>query len=192
MLKNYFVIAVRNLLKHKGYTLINILGLSVGMACCILILLDIQYELGYDRFHEHANRIYRVVLEERAPGRVTHMAAVPGPLAPAMKEAFPEVESIVRFKPPEASWLLRYEDKGFSELGFYQADPSVFDVFSIPMLKGDPKTVLSRPFTVVLTEETARKYFGDEDPIGKVMRADEWVDLEVTGIMASLPKNTLR
>jgi putative ABC transport system permease protein len=190
MLHNYLTIALRNLLRHKGYACINVGGLAVGIACCLLILLYIQYELSYDRFPAGADRIYRVVREERAPGRVTSLAITPGPLAPALQREFPEIQQVVRLKPPNAAWMLRHEDRSFYETSFYIADSTVFDVFSIPLLKGNPATALQRPYTVVLTEAMARKYFGEEEPIGKLIRAEESMDLEVTGVMPSLPSNS--
>ena len=190
MVNHYLSLSIRHLFRQKVYSLINLIGLAIGMACCILILLYVQYELSYDLFHARANRIYRVTREERAPGRVVQMAAAPGPLATAMKQDLPEVEHIVRLKPPNTSWMLRYEDRGFYETSFYLSDPDVFEVFSIPLIHGDPKTALERPFTIVITEEVARRYFGDEDPIGKVIRGEETVDFEVTGIMSPLPQNS--
>ncbi|MBI4551173.1 MAG: ABC transporter permease [Candidatus Latescibacteria bacterium] len=190
MLKSYLMVAVRTLLRHRGYSLLNIVGLAIGIACCLLILLYVQYELSYDRFHTNADQIYRVVREERAPGRVTHLAITPAPLAPALRQEFPEVRRVVRLKPPNAAWMLRYEDKSFYETNFYLADSTVFDVFFIPLLKGNPATALQRPFTVVLTETVARKYFGNEEPIGKLIRGEESMDLEVTGVMPSLPPNS--
>ncbi len=190
MLKNYLKIAARNLLKHKAYSFINIAGLAMGMTCCILILLYVQHELSYDRFHQDAKRIYRIFWQSGNPQTRT-----PHPMAQAMVSDFPEVKSAVSISPIWGPGLTRpaisvkYGDKRFDEKGFYSADTTFFEVFSFPLIKGDPKTALRSPFSIVVTEEMARKYFGDEDPLGKVLTINNRTDLKVTGVLQNLPAN---
>ena len=149
MLSHYFRVAVRNLVKQRGYSLINILGLAAGMTCCLFIVLFVRDELSYDRYHEHADRIYRIV----EGGNVQTISA----LAPMMKENLPEVEEYIRLRGTAGIWMMRYEDKTFYEKQVGWADGSLFDVFSFRLIEGDPNTALVAPFSVVLTTSTARK-----------------------------------
>ena len=157
MLKNYLTIAVRNLFRQKFYSAINILGLAVGMACSILILLYVQDELSYDCYHKNADRIYRVVREQDFGGRVTHSAISPPAMAALLPDEFPEVEGAVRLIAGRT--LMSHGEKHF-EQNFYSADPNVFDVFDFPLLRGDPKTALSEPLSIVITRAVAQKFFG--------------------------------
>lgn len=190
MFRNYFTVAFRHLNRQKGYSVINVMSLALGIACCILILLYIRDELSYDRYHDKADRIYRVTTDELQGDQVSRTADVFLPTVTFMRHEFPEVEQSVRFVPPGNAWMLRYGDKGFYERSFYLADSSVFDVFNVPLVTGNPGTVLSGNDKVVLSETIARKYFGDENPIGKVLIAEGTFHLEVTGIMRDLPSNT--
>ena len=193
LFKNYVKVAVRNLARDKGQAFINLFGLAVGMTCCILIFLYIQDELSYDRYPDKAGQTYRLALEAQTPDRgVINTARTPPPWAPALAKEFPEVESTVRIKTPLVSWNVGYiaGEKRFHEKGFYFADPSVFDVFSFKLVKGDPNTALKDPRTLVMTETAARKYFGDADPIGKTIRVDNTYDFRVTGVMQDVPRNS--
>ena len=190
MFRNYFTVAVRHLNSQKGYSFINVMSLSLGIACALLILLYIRDELSYDRYHEKADRIYRVISEERDGDQVVRTAEVMMPTVKFMREDFPEVEDMVRFIPPGNAWMIKYGDKGFYERNFYLADSSVFNVFSVPLLVGDPRTALTGIDQVVLSESIARKYFGDENPIGKILDAEGSFHFEVTGVMRDLPANT--
>ena len=193
MLKNYFKIAFRNIRNSKGYSFINLLGLAIGMACCLLVFFYIQDELSYDRGPEKAGRIYRMVMDFETPDRgLIQTARTPPPWAPAMMEDFPEIENSVRFKTPLVSWLIGNDDadKRFHESGFYFADAAVFKLFDYALLQGDPQTALKEPNTLVLTETAAKKYFGDENPMGKTLRADNTYDLVVTGVMQDPPPNS--
>jgi len=143
MIRNFFRIAFRSLLRQKGYSFINVFGLSFGLTCCLLIALYIRYQLSYDCFHERADRIYRVVEDVTLQAGTTSLASATGPIGPALVHDFPEVLSAVRFT--GASMLVSYGEKKFQEDKIYFTDPSVFDVFSFPLLKGDPRTVLSAP-----------------------------------------------
>jgi putative ABC transport system permease protein len=196
MIQNYLRIAVRNILKYKGYSFINILGLAIGMAACILIMLYVQFELSYDRYHENADRIYRVTREWLNEDRTTslHLGHVAPPFGPLLKNDFGDIiERVVRFlRIP--SPLVSYDDKHLIEPRFFLAEPDVFDIFSFNLIEGDPETALNGSNSVIITEQTARKYFGDEDPIGKILRFrtqfNPPTDLMVTGVLAETPMNS--
>jgi putative ABC transport system permease protein len=189
MLKNYIKIAIRNLLKYKGTSFINIFGLSVGITCCILISLFVLDELSYDRYHEKSGRIFRVTLRGIVGTNEFIGAVTCAPLAAAMVRDFPEVVAATRFR-NFGFPVLRYDEKVFSEERFFWADPTVFDVFTIPFIKGNPKTALSKPNTVVITHSMAKKYFGHEDPMGKILNADGRIDYLITGVMEDVPRNS--
>jgi len=188
MLKNYLKIAARNLRKHQGYAFINIFGLVVGMTCCLLIMLYVQHELSYDRFHQNAHRIFRIAwMTGNSQTRTPH------PMAQTMAKDFAEVESAVSLSPiwgpglTRPQFSIRYGDKRFEETDVLSADSTFFEVFSFPLLKGDPKTALRSPTSLVLTERMAKKYFGAEEPLGKVLTVNNSVDLKVTGVMQNVP-----
>ena len=188
MLRNYITVALRNLLRHKLYSAINVTGLAVGMACCITILYYIQHGLSYDKHHEHADRIYRVVWEDTGGGRVSGSALSPPVLGTSLREVFPELTRVARFliggKP-----VFRAGEKRFYEDGFAFADPEILDVFDLPLVAGNPETALTEPYTVVVTEEVARRYFGDASPIGETLM--RWNKAyRVTGVMKNLPRST--
>ncbi len=190
MFRNYLTVGIRNLLRHKGYSSINVLGLAIGIACCILILLYVQDELSYDRYHEKSDRIYRLAESATIAGRPIEAAVTPPPWAPVMAEEFPEIEQITRLKPPGSRWLIRYEENRFYERYFVFADSSVFDIFTIPLVQGNAKTALAEPGAVVLSESMADKYFGDENPVGKVITGDDLYEFTITGIMEDMPGNS--
>jgi putative ABC transport system permease protein len=190
MLKNYVKIAFRNITRHKGYTFISIFGLATGIICCLLILVYVQDELSYDRYHEKANQIYRIINAGLIRGNQIEMPLVSGPWGPAMVEEFPEVLKAVRIKPPDSRWVIKYGDRRFPEKGLYFVDPTFFEVFNVEMVAGDPKTALDAPYSMVITEEMAKKYFGEEDPIGKILVGDNWINLNITGIMRKHPPST--
>lgn len=199
MLGHYFKISVRHLLKHKGHSLINILGLALGMACCLLILLFLRHELSYDRFYPDAERIYRVTQEFEIPGQGRDSWSTSPPmLAPTLKQEMPEIVETVRLLPYFEGGLpgrvaVSYRNERQFYDWFYWADPSFFRIFSRPMVAGAAETALLEPNTVVLTESTARKYFRDEDPLGKVLRIDSGYsdeDYRVTGVVEDVPESS--
>ena len=190
MLKNYIKIAFRNLIRHKGYTFINIFGLATGIICCLLILVYVQDELSYDKYHEKAEQIYRIVNAGVIRGNQIEIPLVSGPWGPAMVEEFPEVLKAVRIKPPDSRWVIAHEENKFPEKGLYFADPTFFEVFDVEMVVGDPETALDAPYSMVITEEMAEKYFGEEDPIGKIIVGDNWMNFNITGIMRKHPPST--
>jgi len=190
MLKNYFTIAIRNIVRHKGYTFINILGLATGIICCLLILVYVQDEISYDRYHEKSDQIYRIINAGVIRGNQIEMPLVSGPWGPAMVEEFPEVLEAVRIKPPDSRWVIEYGEKKFPEKGLYFVDPTFFEIFDVEMVAGDPETALDAPYSMVITEEMAEKYFGEEDPLGKIIIGDNWINLNITGIMRKHPPST--
>ena len=190
MFKNYLTTALRNLLRHKGYSAINVLGLAIGITCCILIMLYVQDELSYDRYHEKRDRIYRLAESATVAGRPIEAAITPAPWAPVLAEEYPEIERITRIKPPGSRWLIRYKENRFYERYFIFADSSVFDIFTIPLVQGDARSVLAEPHAVVLSESMVDKYFGDENPIDKVITGDDLYKFTVKGIMRDMPGNS--
>ncbi len=189
MLQNFIKTALRNLFKHKGYSLINIVGLAIGMASCLLILMFVNDELSYDAYNEKADSIYRVAGSFRYGGRDFDIAVAPAPMAQVLIDEFPEVVDAVRFR-QRGSYIFRYGENSYKESRVSYADHSFFDVFSIPLLNGDPKTALAEPNTLVLNQETAKKYFRDEDPVGKTLRLNDDTDYMVSGVFEEIPHNS--
>ena len=189
MIKNYIKIALRNIKKHKGYSFINIIGLAIGMACCLLISIWVLDELSYDKFHENAATLYRVEENQDYMGRIFHVTVTPYPLAPALKDEIPEILDATRYVFP-GGLLFRYGDKAFFEDNTRAVDPSFFQMFTFPFLKGDKNTALNSPYSLVLSEKIAEKYFGDENPVGKVISVNNTYEFTVTGVMKNVPHNS--
>ena len=165
MLKNNFKIAFRNLWRHKWFSLLNISGLAIGLAAGFLIFLYVSFELSYDGFHSKGDNIYRVVADIETPSEVIDADIPAWPVAPNLQTEFPEVESYVRIMNFEA--LVRKDNLKFNEENLIAADSAFFQIFDFELVQGNKDEVLKRPFTVVLSETTARKYFGNENPVGK-------------------------
>jgi putative ABC transport system permease protein len=183
MFKNYLTVALRNVRRHRGFSIINIAGLAVGMAASILIAVFVLHELSFDRHHEKADRIYRVVAQFDSGGEKKGAYTVP-PMAQAMLDELPEVEYAARLSLWPRNLLVRYEDKLFLERGVIYADASIFDVFTIPFVLGDPRSALVDPRTVVITQDIAQKYFGNTNPLGKQLRLeDQGRDFKITGVI---------
>lgn len=189
MLKNYLKIALRNLKKNAIYSSINIAGLAAGMACCILITLYVLHELSYDKFHQNADRIFRVRLDLDLNGVLYREPSIPFPAAQTLAHDFPEVEQAVRIYRNDDFPLLEIGDRKFIEERFFFADAAVFEMFDFPLIKGEAKTALSEPNSIVLTEDMARKYFGEAEPLGQTLRYQKQFDLKVTGVMKNVPNN---
>ncbi len=190
MFRNYLITALRTIFRQKGFSLINILGLAFGLACSLLILLWVQDELSFDRFHENAERLYRVEEDQFYSGRVYHVNVTPYPCGPAWKDEIPEIEDACRYQWPNGM-LFSYGEVSFYEGGCVAVDSSFFNMFSFELLRGDPSQVLDQPWSAVLTEETAEKYFGDDNPVGKVLTVNNEHEFTVTGVLKSLPKNSI-
>jgi putative ABC transport system permease protein len=189
MLKNHIKIALRNLFRHKGYSLINIAGLAIGMAACLLILLYVNHELSYDNYNEDADRIYRIAFSALWGGRDINICVAPAPMAKTILDTYPEIEETVRFR-DRGSFIVQYGDNSFKENRIIFVDNSFFSTFTVPLISGDPKTVLVEPNTLVLSRKTAEKYFRNEDPIGKTLKLDNRTDYEVTGVFEEIPDNS--
>ena len=184
----YLKIALRNILKKPGYAAINIIGLAIGMACSLLLLLWITHELSYDRFHKNAEAIYRVVQEVHFSDHTTTWAITQGQLGPHLKEDFPEVINYTRFSVKE--FLLTHEDKSFEET-VVLADGAMFAMFTLPLFSGDPAAALSSPSSIVLSKAAVEKYFGSTDPVGKIIVADHQYEFTVTGVLQPIPGNSI-
>ena len=186
MLKNYFKVALRNLLRHKAYSFINILGLSIGLTCCLLLFIYVQDELSYDRFHEKSDRIYRVKYEVNN----FTLARNPMPMGPAIAEFFSEVEKTARLYNRSASVEIK-EGAGaprqFEESRIFFADSTIQDIFTFEYIAGDPASMLRNPFSVVLMEDVAQKYFGSENPLGKTIYIAGDHPFKVTGVIKDFP-----
>lgn len=198
MLRYFFQIAWRNLKKRKLFGIINIAGLSIGMACCLLIALYIHNELSYDRYHPKADRIYRVTQTFRSvqkgenpgpPAPQDFQVWGCAPVAPALQHDFPEIEKVCRFMSP-MSILLQHGDKRIQQDNLLCMDSTAFDIFGWKMLYGDPHTALIAPGSIVLTKSVAEKFFGDTDPVGQVFHGNNQFDLNVTGVMEDVPANS--
>ncbi|MCY4543784.1 MAG: ABC transporter permease [Gemmatimonadetes bacterium] len=182
--------AIRSLRRHPAYSLINIAGLAIGMATCILILLYIQDELGYDRYHPHADRVYRIVDDIESGGQTVQTAGTPTGWGPALKRDFPEIELVVRLRGTESAWLVDLGNTIYYERKVIWAGSDLFRMFSFPLVAGDPGTALAEPYSMVITEELADKYFGAEEAIGKAVNLDNRWDFTVTGVMKNIPTNS--
>jgi putative ABC transport system permease protein len=192
MIKNYILISFRNLRKHLTYSLINIFGLGLGLATCLLLITWMLHELSYDKFNTKADRIYRGSLEYAFGGQVARTPVSPNALLPALLD-LPEVETGVRVYNPSAwnPYIVKYGDKLFQESKFYVADSTFFKIFDYDLIAGNPDKVLTQQYSVIVTQEMAKKYFGDDDPIGKNLYINNKQDYQVTGVIADPPSNSL-
>ncbi len=188
MIKNYFKIAWRNILKNKSLFIINILGLGIGIASCLLILLFVTDELSYDNFHDKSKDIYRVVFKAKINGELIKEAVVMPPVAQTLVNDFPEVKEATRFR-KITNPKVTFNNHSYRDGKFAYVDPNFFNVFSFPIIKGNKTNPLSEPNTIVLTEEEAYKYFGDSDPIGRTLNIDD-LQFRVTAIIAKIPDNS--
>lgn len=190
MIKNYLKITLRNLRKHKGYSFINITGLAVGMASTIMILLWVQDELSFDRFHRNADRIYRITdYEKYSNGEEVTFTMNPPALAATLKDEYPEIVEAVRVR-KLSNAVIQYGDKCFGEDGILFADPSFLKIFSFPLVNGNIENALVNPQSIVITEKIALKYFGKEHPVGKIIRVDNRLNFLITGVMKDVPTNS--
>jgi len=192
MIKNYFKIAWRNLLRYKGFSFINILGLAIGLTCCVLVALFILDEWSYDKFHNDRGRIFRVVKDfVNDDGTKLPDATTPPAIGAAIQKDVPEIEHVVRLMPGwGAKFYVRNGERRFIEENVYRADSSIFDVFTFQFVLGNPKTALKNIHSIILTESMAKKYFGSEDPLGKTLEIDQWDPKMVTAVIKDLPENS--
>jgi putative ABC transport system permease protein len=192
MSKHYLITAIRHMKRQKSFTVINLAGLAIGLTFFILIMIYVQFELSYDRYHENARFIYRVASELPAGhthGGKTAMTRTVSPLGPTMVEEFPEVKSATRFA-RNRNVLLTYDNQNFLEEEVIFAEPQIFRMFSLPLKRGHSETALSDPYSIILSEKMAEHMFGRENPIGKVIRYENSYDLKITGILQNMPQNS--
>jgi len=190
MLANYLKMAWRNIRKQKGYSIINLSGLAIGMACCLLILLFVKDEMSYDRHHANANRIYRLIIDGEVGGSLSHFALAPFAAPEAFANEIPEVESFVRILRIGRRMIFKYQERSYEEEGYLLADETFFSIFSHSFLSGDPRTALDAPGSMVITKSTAHRLFGSEDPLGKTIVDEDGDNIHVTGIIEDVPRNS--
>ncbi len=189
MIRNNFLTAFRSFVKNKVYTLINVFGLAMGMACTIVIVLYVIDELSYENQHQHAENIYRVITLGKVGDNEINTANASLPIGGVLKQEFPFVKQFVRVNGGNNMSVIHEKD-AYNEQRFYFVDSNIAEVFTIPFVRGNPGTALNRPNTVVITESIAKKYFGDDDPMGKRIIGDNDMEFEVTGIVKDVPLNT--
>jgi putative ABC transport system permease protein len=190
MFKNYLKLAFRNLFRHKIFSVINILGLAIGMAVCILVLFWMEDEFSFDKFNENFNNIYRVAHTVKYEDQIIQSSKSPHPLGEILKEDFPEVEEYTRFGTFVGEVLIRNGDRAFYELGGSYVDPGFFQIFSVPLISGDQNNIFPDRYSVVISQTMAEKYFGREDPLGKSLYLENFCELTVTGIYQDIPENS--
>jgi putative ABC transport system permease protein len=191
MLKNYLKILLRTIKDHKVYSFINIAGLAIGIACFLAIFLYVRFEMSYDNYHPDVDRIYRVAANVNShdiPGERRDFACISTPAAPVIKENFPQVEKAARFG-IDRRVLMQYKEKMYYESNLLSADQELFEIYNIPVIHGSSGDLLIRPGTIVITDEIAEKYFGSENPVGKIIKVDN-TDFEITGVIKNPPRNT--
>ena len=189
MLKTYFKIAWRTLSRNRLYSLINIGGLTIGLACCILIGLYLANELSYDRFHANAGRLFRVTTEYTVNGAVSRVGQTASAPGPRLSAAFPQIQSYVRIQSFQP-YVVRYADRTFVEPRFLFADSTFFTMFSFPLTEGEPRTALDAPFKIVISRSMEKKYFGSETALGKTLRIGGTRDYLITGVANDAPVNS--
>jgi len=193
MIRNYFIVAWRNLVRYKIYSAINITGLAVGLAACMLIVLYVGHESGYDRFHKNADRIFWVQTKLKLGNDSVFMPFLNFSAGPMVKQRIPSVESFLRLRKDDQNTIIQNPEKPsvkFAENKFLFSDSNFFSFFSFNLLRGNPQQVLSRPFSLVISQSAVRKYFGNADPIGKTLRYNNGYNFLVTGISADAPSNS--
>lgn len=189
MFKNYLIVAIRNILRNKMFSIINILGLAIGMAATLLITEYLIHELSFDNFHAQKERIYRVIIQEEKDGSIEFSDIITAAVGESIVNDFPEAISMVRFSNPHAGYF-SHNDKNYYETQITYADSTVFDIFSFRLISGDAQRALAEPRSVVITEKLSRKMFGEADPLGKVIGYNGEEQLMVTGVVADPPANS--
>jgi predicted permease len=182
-------VTLRTIRRHKGFSFINIVGLAVGMACVVIILLWVQYELSFDKHHKQAERIFRVASESHANPSPSKMVVSPPPMAPALAQEFPEIEASARLSRGGRNKLFSFGNKHFYE-SYYAVDPSFFEIFTYEFVEGVAGAALNDPYSIVLSEDQASKFFGNQNPIGQIIQFDEKTNFTVTGVFRNIPSNS--
>jgi putative ABC transport system permease protein len=191
MIQNFFKIGIRNILRHKGFTFINVTGLAVGLAASLLILLWVQDEFSFEKFNANAKSIYRVEEDQFYSGARYHVTVTPVPSGPVWKEKIPEIVDQVRVNLWLPRVLFKYEDKVFFESSIAAVDSSLLNFFTFPLSFGDPRTALNSPHSIILTQKLAAKYFGKDNPVGKTLTVENRAQFTVTGVFREIPENTM-
>ncbi|RLD55419.1 MAG: hypothetical protein DRJ05_12955, partial [Bacteroidetes bacterium] len=190
MLKNYFIIAYRNLFRNKTFSLINIFGLALGMALSVLMFMYVYYELSYDNFNENKTEIFRVILKMESKEGEPEIAAITNAgVGPSMLKEFAEVQNMVRFSNPIGGYF-KSKEKSYKLDKVTYADSSIFKVFSFQLNNGNTETALKEPYTAVITKKTAEKIFGDKNPVGETIRYNNDDDYLITGVVENPPANS--
>ncbi|HEY2580543.1 MAG TPA: ABC transporter permease, partial [Mucilaginibacter sp.] len=189
MIKNLIKTAFRNLLKNKGFTAINVLGLALGLATCMLIVFYVFDELSFDKYNVNADRMYRVNNDIKFGGTANSYAVSPAPLAAALKSDFPEIEQVTRFRMRGGNQVKKGNQNIQEDMMIF-ADPSIFDVFTLPMIDGDPATALKEPHSVVINEKTAKKYFNRTNVVGQVLTFNDTAQYKITGVIKDIPQQS--
>ncbi|MCE7994225.1 MAG: FtsX-like permease family protein [Roseivirga sp.] len=189
MLKNYFKVALRNIFRQKAYAFINISGLAIGISCCLLIVSYVLDELSYDNFHPEAEQTYRIALDRKFPDNQFMYARSPVPMGPTVAREIPEVTAATRMFNTFGSLTFQYEDRYFDERNVIAVDSNFFDFFGVELLMGDSEKVLNDPNSLIITEEMATKYFGNEEPLGKQLEIQNIGQMMVRGVVKSMPSN---
>jgi len=189
MLKNYFKIALRNIKRHKGYSIINLTGLAIGMACCIFILMWIKDELSFDRYHEHSANLYHVRAWSQSGNIRENIAASPPALGPAIEAEYPEIRIAARFNNGQGEMVLQSGSRLFTER-IQMADPEIFEIFTFPLVQGDIGAAEEDPHAMVISETVAERIFGNHNPIDQTLTVDNRYDFRVVGVMADIPHNS--
>ena len=190
MIRNFFLATIRNISRNKGFTFINVAGLAIGLAASLMITLWVQEELSYDRFHKNGENIYRVEEDQFYSGERYHVNVTPHPSGPVWKEKIPEITDQTRINRLQRI-LFRRGDNVFFESSVVAADSGLFRIFTLPFESGDPETALSAPHSIVLSEELAGKYFGDDNPVGQTITLENRFQFTVTGVMKDIPGNSI-
>ncbi|MBL7877503.1 MAG: ABC transporter permease, partial [Cyclobacteriaceae bacterium] len=190
MIKNYLLIAIRNLTKNFGYTAINIFGLAIGLACCLLVTLYIRFELSYENFHDKKASVYRYIPRGERDGKVSMQTMLPAGFGPLIKDSFREVEKFTRFSDIDERALLRKGDLFLDAKTLSVADKDFFEIFSFQLLQGDAANVFARPNTIAIAQSVADKYFPNHDALGQVIRYNNAYDYEITGVFKDVPANS--
>lgn len=190
MLKNYLKIALRNIFHHKGYSFINVLGLALGIACCLIIMVWVLDELSYDRFHENAASIYRIEQDQFYTERVFHVNVTPYPMSEGCKAEIPEIKYATPL-PSTGTVLIRYKDKAFFESDVFAVQPDFLSMFTFPFIKGNKAEAFREPHSILITQEIATKYFGDLNPVGERLTVNNRFDFVVTGVLKNPPSNSV-
>jgi ABC-type antimicrobial peptide transport system permease subunit len=191
MIKNFFRIAVRNISRHKGFTFLNVTGLAVGLAATLLILLWVQDELSYEKFNINGDKIFRVEEDQFYSGEKYHVTVTPVPAGPVWKEKIPEIKDQVRINLWLPRVLFKYDDKIFFESSIAAADSNLLNIFTLPLSLGDPASALTAPHSIILTQKLAKKYFGNDNPVGKTITVENSSQFTVTGVFKEIPANSM-